>query len=101
MSYRFEQSESIPHGLGRIAVEQIDKAVREIKDHALGRHDVVHQVRKRFKKIRGLVRIVRPALGNQYGPINTWYRDAGRTLSEIRDATTLIETFDRLADRAS
>ncbi|QDU38188.1 CHAD domain protein [Maioricimonas rarisocia] len=101
MSYRLERAESVSHGIRRIAIEQIEKAIGEIDDDTLSRHDAVHQVRKRFKKIRGLVRLVRPALGDQYEPINIWYRDAGRRLSEIRDATTMIECFDELAESAS
>lgn len=96
MSYRLEPTESIPHGIRRIADEQISKAIREIRDSNRDRHNTVHQVRKRFKKLRALVRLTRPALGKKYQKENRWFRDAGRKFSNIRDAETLIETVQRL-----
>ncbi len=96
MGYRLKAKESIPQGMRRIADEQISKAIAEIQDSNRGRHDTVHQVRKRFKKLRALVRLTRPALGKQYQHENRWFRDAGRKFSNIRDAETLIETVQRL-----
>lgn len=98
MSYRLTAEETIPQGIRRIVYEQIDKAATELTDDALSRHESVHQARKRFKKIRGVLRLVRPALGEVYQAENTCYRDMGRELSRIRDATALIETYDRLHD---
>ncbi|MEE4296659.1 MAG: CHAD domain-containing protein [Wenzhouxiangella sp.] len=97
MSYRLQQYEPLEEGVRRIAEEQIDKALAEIDDSKLGRHDTVHQVRKRCKKLRALARLVRPALP-AYQRINTLYRDAARDLSSIRDAHAVIETFDDLLD---
>jgi len=95
MSYRLERDESVTDGIRRIATEQFDKALGEVDDGELGRHETVHQVRKRCKKLRGLARLVRPVFP-EYQPVNTTYRDAARALSWIRDAHAVIETFDDL-----
>ncbi len=96
MSYRIKRSEDVQNAIRRIATEQIERAVREIDDQSIDRHEVVHQIRKRCKKLRGLVRLVRPALKGTYAKENAAFRDAARPLSGVRDAKTTLGTFDQL-----
>lgn len=96
MSYRLKEHESVQAGIRRIAREQIEKALAEIDDPQLDRHETVHQVRKRCKKIRGLLRLIRPAASNVYQRENVAFRDAARRLSYVRDAHALVETSDDL-----
>ena len=96
MAYRLVEGESVRDGVARIAREQIDKAIAEIEDSDLSQHEAVHQVRKRCKKIRGLIRLVRPALGKAYDEENAWYRDAAADLSGARDAQSVIAAYDQL-----
>lgn len=96
MPYRIKADESVPEGVIRIVCEQIDRAIAELTDEDLDCHEGVHQARKRFKKIRAVARLVRSELGEVYQQENTWFRDAGRRLSEVRDAEAMIETFDKL-----
>ncbi len=98
MSYRIKADESVADAIRRIAREQIDKAVDEIVDPDLDNHKSVHQVRKRCKKLRGLLRLVRPELGDDYDRENAWYRDTARELSYVRDAQSMVETFDELME---
>jgi CHAD domain-containing protein len=91
-----KRRESIDEGIRRIAREQIDEALRELDDRELDGARKVHQVRKRCKKLRGLVRLVRPALGKIYRAENARYRDAARQLSRARDARTQLVAFDQL-----
>jgi CHAD domain-containing protein len=98
MAYRITRSDgSVEAALRRIATEQIDKALAEFDDPELGRDETVHQVRKRCKKLRGLVRLVRPGFDG-YGAANDTFRDAARDLSFLRDAQALIACYDKLAD---
>jgi CHAD domain-containing protein len=98
VGYRFEPDETVTDGVRRIAAEQIDKAVKELTDDELSRHEGVHQARKRFKKIRAVLRLVRPAISETYQAENAWFRDEARRLSRVRDAAALIETFDVLRE---
>ncbi|MCB2076436.1 MAG: CHAD domain-containing protein [Novosphingobium sp.] len=77
----------------RIACEQIAGAVRSIDedDHA----EAVHDVRKRCKKLRGLIRLVRPTLA-AYPQENATFRDIARSISISRDASVLQDTVDHL-----
>lgn len=99
MPYHFRRKDTVQKGLRRIAREQIDRAIAEIDDTELDRHETVHQVRKRCKKIRGLLRLVRPEMEEIYQEENARFRDASRELSYVRDAQSIIETYDKLMDR--
>lgn len=96
MSYRLEPDESVAEGVRRIAHEQITKALRELDDPGLDAHATIHQVRKRCKKVRALVRLVRPAAPKLYKRENARFRDAARMVSDARDATAFLETYDAL-----
>lgn len=98
MAYSLKSKDgSLQKGARRIAVDQIRTAIAEIDDASLDRDATIHQVRKRCKKLRGLVRLVRPGF-KAYAAENARYRDAARRLSGLRDADVLIETHDRLVD---
>jgi CHAD domain-containing protein len=97
MSYRLQRSESVSQGVKRVAREQLENAMADIQNDQMDRHETVHQVRKRFKKMRGLIRLVRPSFEKTYQRENANFRDVGRELSAVRDAQSLIEGFDRLA----
>jgi len=99
MSYRIERKESVTQAVRRVAREQIDRAIAEIEDRQLDRHEAVHQVRKRCKKLRGLVRLVRPQMEETYRRENECFRDAAREISFVRDAQSMLECFDELLER--
>ena len=56
----------------------------------------IHDVRKRIKETRALLRLVRRPLGSRFDQENEWYRNAGRDLSAARDAIALTESADKL-----
>ena len=97
MAYRMRRKKSVQTSVRKIAAEQIDKAIAEILDEDLDRHKTVHQVRKRCKKLRGLIRLVRPEFAD-YQKENAFFRDAARELSYVRDAQSMVECFDELVD---
>ncbi len=96
MSYRFKADQSAEQNLRRIACEQIDSALEELDDRDLDTHQTVHQVRKRCKKLRGLVRLTRPRFEQTYKLENRALRQAAGRLSFARDAQAVLETFDEL-----
>jgi CHAD domain-containing protein len=100
MSYRLKSGENISKGIKRIALEQIDQALRDLTDSSGNRDEAIHDARKCFKKIRAVLRLVRKEIGEQeYKQQNICFRDAGRKLSDVRDSAVLIETLDKLTDR--
>jgi CHAD domain-containing protein len=97
MAYRMRRKQSVQKSVREVALEQIDKAIGEIIDDELDRHETVHQVRKRCKKLRGLIRLVRPEF-DDYRRENEFFRDAARELSYVRDAQSIVECFDDLIE---
>ena len=94
MAYRFTKSDaSVEAGLRRIAAEQIGKALASLEAEGPRRPAAVHDVRKRCKKLRGLVRLVRPAFAG-YRRENAAMRDIARLLGNARDAKVLQDTYD-------
>lgn len=98
MAYRIRSGEPVTEATRRIAHEQLDKAVSELANRDVDVHESIHQARKRFKKIRALLRLVRPALGETYSHENAWFRDVAGELSRVRDASALVETLDSLGE---
>jgi len=96
--FRFKAGEPVAKGVIRIVREQTARAVKELTDEAMDRHEAVHWARKRFKKARAVLRLVRFELGDAYAAENALFRDAGRALSEVRDAEAMVETVDRFSD---
>ncbi|PEQ14194.1 hypothetical protein B2G71_00865 [Novosphingobium sp. PC22D] len=94
MAYRLKRKDkSIEDALRRIACEQIDRALRSIAE--TGTAEAVHDVRKRCKKLRGLVRLVRPAFDG-YSARNAAFRDIAGHISHARDAKVMQDTYDAL-----
>ena len=100
MSFRIRRDRPVSKEIRRIALEQLDRADRELKDPALDADAAIHQIRKRCKRLRGLLRLCRGSLGGRYRRENARYRDAARRVSGLRDAEVLIETYDWVLDRA-
>ncbi len=98
MGYKFKRGEPLSKGVQRVVREQIDKALAEIDNPELDRHEAVHQVRKRCKKIRAVLRIVRPRMEKTYKKENGFFRDAAGKLSDLRDAQAQLESFELLMD---
>lgn len=99
MAFYFKPEEPAQAGIRRLVFEQIDKAIDEVGDLDLDRAEAVHQVRKRCKKVRAILRLARASIGDDvYRAENVWFRDTARELSATRDATAAIESFDLLME---
>jgi CHAD domain-containing protein len=100
MSFELRPGKSLRKNLRRIVRNQMDDALEELTAVSKGpRDEIVHDVRKSLKRLRAVLRLVRPKIENKlYGCENTSFRDAARPLTEVRDARILIETLDKLVD---
>ncbi|MCP5024933.1 MAG: CHAD domain-containing protein [Actinomycetia bacterium] len=87
-----------------MAIEALDHALHLLESLAGADPDAieegVHEVRKRTKEVRGLARMLRPALGHRYRRFNTLVGDAATELSSIRDAHVVLDTFEHLREAA-
>ncbi len=101
MTYHLEPRKSLVLVLRDVAEDQIDSALQSLDAVDDDLEEAVHDLRKRMKKLRGLVRLFRPGLGKTYKAENKEFRDVARLFSTIRDAQVLSETTCALADHAA
>jgi CHAD domain-containing protein len=96
MAFRFKLGEPFDEGCRRIAIEQIERAQTLL----LGKDDqavAVHETRKALKRLRALLRLIRPAIGEEaFKDENAQLREVGLSLSGARDRHVLLETVNKL-----
>ena len=96
MPFRFQADDrSLTAALHRLANGELSAAIAQLP--ATGAPDAgsVHDIRKRIKKLRGLLRLLRPGL-RAYAAENAALRDAAQGLSSMRDSAVRLATFDTL-----
>ena len=106
MAFQLKPKESVGDGITRNVRRQLEKALKHLgaKSNAPQRGasatEAVHEVRKRFKKVRAALRLVRDELGDDVYREENWsLRDAARPLREVRDADVLVEIVDKLTQQ--
>ncbi|HLG57489.1 MAG TPA: CHAD domain-containing protein [Vicinamibacterales bacterium] len=90
--------------------QPIDEEIRRIADHQFAQavaalrtvggaesDDAVHAARRRVKKVRALIRLVRPTLSPRYRSLNRRLRAVNRLLAPVADGHATVETLERLA----
>jgi hypothetical protein len=101
MTYRLQVDEPIAQGVSRIGLAQIEMALTRLAD----RKDpaaAIHDTRRCLKRVRALLRLVRPAL-----PPNVYRREAnrlagiGRLLAEARDQHVMQQTLGKLGEHST
>lgn len=100
--YRLEADETPKQGISRVARGELDLTIGLLESgpNGDGGAEAIHEARKAIKRLRALLRISRPALEDaRYRRENVVLRDAGRELSDARDAQVMVETLDSLLER--
>lgn len=96
MEYTIDPSAPLADEIARIGGAQVEAARGDLDDPGDDVVEAVHDCRKRCKKLRGLIRLVRPVLGDDYRRANILFREIAGELSDLRDAHALLSTFDVL-----
>ncbi len=96
MAYRLKINEPFGKGVRRILKEQIELAAGKLGDTS-DPERAVHDARKHLKRIRALLRLARPAMGDAaFTRENARFREIGRSLAQARDFDVLAKTIDLL-----
>lgn len=95
MGFVFTHRHGIEAQVRSIAREQIDKALQECGQNGAEFDALVHGLRRRCKKLRGLVRLIEPRF-KHWKRENRVFRDAADVLSGTRDAAVQVETLAHL-----
>jgi CHAD domain-containing protein len=95
MSYRIEKGESMASAFGRIAAEEMDLALAELRRRDRGA--AVHNARKAMKRLRALLRSLRVAFPKKlFRAENRRIAAAGRKISPVRDIHVQLRTLGKL-----
>ena len=98
-AYRLRRKEDPGAGVRRIAYGRIDDALEHARNHDADPVGSVHEVRKDLKKLRSLLRMVRPSMPKRiYRRENARFRDLGRELATARDAEVKLQTLASLRE---
>ena len=95
MTYRLDVAAPLGREVRRVALAEIDAAIDELRTVSRTRRKGFHLARKRFKKLRGLLRLIRGHDRRFYRDMNGRLRDVARALADMREASALVETVDR------
>jgi CHAD domain-containing protein len=100
MAFRLKLTRSLKANVKRLVRRQLDKAKKCARATDKSQAEIVHDIRKCFKRIRAVFRLVRDALGNaEFRKDNDALRDAARPLAVVRDAKIMLEALDKLTER--
>ena len=100
MAFRLKKGAPVATEVRRIVLRQLEVAISEL--HTVGdpqSDEAVHDARRRVKKIRAIIRLVRPVLDKAYRSVDDDLRTVARMLAPVADGRGIIETLDELARR--
>jgi len=98
VSYSINLNKNVENQSHKVAFSQLKKSIQEIEDNSLSMDNKIHQLRKRCKKMRGLLRIIRPQLKDSsvYNAQNQYFKETAKQFSAIRDKKMLDDTFKKI-----
>jgi len=95
--YKFDpHGEPLDSAFRAIAIDQLDEALSDLAQPDTSGRSIVHEARRRTKKLRGLLRLVRPGFPG-FDRENDALREAAALLSHLRDREVRRETLKALA----
>jgi CHAD domain-containing protein len=100
MAFRLKQGASISSEVRRIVLKQLEAAISEL--HSVGdpqSDDAVHDARRRVKKIRAIIRLVRPVLDKAYRAVDRDLSTVSRLLAPVADGRGIVETLKEIEHR--
>ena len=98
MGFHLERDEEVGSGVRRILTEQTMRLSEDLASMTTDSEKAIHEVRKRCKRVRAVLRLVRPQAKDLQRRENAVFRDIARRFSPFRDAEVRLEAFDELVD---
>ncbi len=95
--FRLGQNEPLPVGLKRLTLREFEKAVDGFYNGEDAFADAVHEARKATKRVRSVLHLIRPEIGEKVFRFETdLLRQSSGMLSSVRDSVAILESFDVL-----
>jgi CHAD domain-containing protein len=101
MSFSIAVNKNVEKQLQKIVFTQTQKAIDESKADTISADKAVHQIRKRCKKQRALLRLVRYGLKDKalYKQKDGYYKSIANLLAGARDKKVLGDTFSNIVKK--
>ena len=98
MAYQIDPHAPLGREVSRLTADGINEALARLAVLSDGGdfESEIHEVRKRCKELRAIVRLIRPGLTKSYGRFNICIRDAARELADLRDAHVVLTTIEQV-----
>lgn len=97
MAYRIEVDEPLPSALPRCIGEQLEAARGHLQRSGAELHDGIHDARRSIRRARAALALLRPQLEDHaWDALAATIAKAGRVLSPLRDAQSVIEAVEQL-----
>jgi CHAD domain-containing protein len=98
-AFQLKAGESARRGVRRVMRRQLKRALGELDRAGQGDDDAIHELRKQIKKLRSILRLVRDELeAKNYKRANSSFREAARSLNDVRDSLVLVESLEKLSN---
>jgi CHAD domain-containing protein len=102
VAFGLKAGQPIGDEIRRIVSKQFELAASELTAIGTPHSDeAIHRARRRVKKIRAVIRLVRPALGDTFGPVDKRLRRTVKLLAPVADGQGVVQALDELATRYS
>ena len=98
--FNLNPGEPLAGGLRRLSLHQCDLALTGLRGQTVGRDLAIHEMRKASKRLRALLRMVRPVIGERvFKAENAALRDAARLVAGVRDGAVLVDAVGQMRGR--
>lgn len=98
MSYRLRKRETVSEGVRRIILEQAASIISALSDRGGALDERIHDVRKRIKRLRAMVRMLELKLDEKtLAACEDTFRSTAHKLAPARDATVVLAAFEEVA----
>lgn len=99
MSFQLNFEVPVQESFRTISSELVENAIAECRNENLTDHVKIHEARKKCKRVRALLRIVKPNVKSKYKTADLFFRNLSGTLSDERDNQVIIETLKFLHEK--
>lgn len=99
MAFRLKTGQAVSSDIRRIVLQQLDRATSELTSIGDPESDqAIHDARRRVKKIRAIIRLIRPVL-NKGHRADPELRRVSKLLAPVADGQGVIDTLNQLLKR--
>ncbi len=96
MAFRLQPDDTVGKEIFRLLQEQMTRAIRAAGDKRYPAAERARRARVACKKIRAALELVRCHAPKRFKRECRWFRDAARSLADIRDEGAVLSTLQRL-----